>query len=307
MEMHLKLAGYIKVIAALLFFIVVFCNQASGNQKVLQMATTTSTQSSGLLEVLLPALKGDTGITLKVIAKGTGAAIRDGIDGNVDVIFVHARGREDDFVAQGYGTKRYGVMHNDFIIIGPASDPAGIKGMNSGADALKKISQEKTLFISRGDDSGTHTKEQHLWKESGIKLAEQNQTIFKKNQEKTITSQWPASSESWYISVGPGIGKTTIIADEKQGYTLIDRGTFIKYKYGRTPAIDLVLLCEGDSELSNPYGVIPVNPLKHPHVRHNLAVQFAEWLVSPRGQALIANYRLLDKQLFYPDALDSTK
>jgi len=297
----------IGIICSIFLFISIFFNQAVAEEKILTMSTTTSTQSSGLLNVLLPELEKDTGIKVKVIAKGTGAAIRDGMDGNVDVIFVHAKSREDDFIAQGFGLKRYAVMHNDFLLIGPASDPAGIKGMSAGAAALKKIALSKSLFISRGDDSGTHTKEQQLWQMSGINLVKHSQTIIKKGKKKEIISQAPDNSKTWYISVGQGMGKTTTIADEKQAYTLIDRGTFINYKYGKTPAIDLIALCEGGHNLANPYGVIPVNPAKHPHVHHKLAEQFAQWLISKRGQSVIANYRLLDKQLFYPDALNLLK
>ncbi|MCF6290118.1 MAG: extracellular solute-binding protein [Desulfobacterales bacterium] len=270
--------------------------------KILTMSTTTSTQASGLLDRLLPEFEKDTGIKVKVIAKGTGAAIRDGMDGNVDIIFVHAKNREEEFVVRGFGTRRYAVMHNDFLIIGPANDPAGIKGMKNAAAALGKIATARALFISRGDDSGTHTKEQQLWRASGVRLAEQHQTIVKKGKEKKITSQRPAGSNGWYLSIGQGMGKTATFADEKQAYTLIDRGTYIKYRYGRTPAIDLVPLVEGDPALANPYGIIPVDPARHPHVDYDLAERFARWITSSRGQKLINNYRLIGRQLFYPDA-----
>ncbi len=257
----------------------------------IKMSTTTSTQASGLLDILLPAFFTETGIRVKVIAKGTGAAIRDGMDGNVDLIFVHARTREEKFVSQGFGTRRYPVMHNDFVILGPKADPAGVMGIQSVVDALKKIAHSKSLFVSRGDDSGTHTKEQFLWKETGLPLA----AIDKK----TLA---PADSTNWYLSVGQGMGKTLTFAHEKQTYTLSDRGTYIKYRFGREVPIDLHIVCEGDPALANPYGVIPVNPKKFPHVRYAAARQFARWITSPRGQQLIAEYRLLGKQLFYPDA-----
>jgi tungstate transport system substrate-binding protein len=276
---------------------------AMGADKVLKMSTTTSTQSSGLLDVLLPVFKKDTGIDVKVIAKGTGAAIRDGIDGNVDIIFVHAKGREDKFVADGYGVKRYAVMHNDFVIVGPATDPAGIKGTKEAAAALNKIASSKAPFISRGDDSGTHTKEQALWKATGLPMETKTQTIVKKGAKKEITSSQPAASVGWYQSIGQGMGKTMTYTDEKQAYTLSDRGTFIKFKYGKTPAIDLDVLCEGDEILANPYGIIPVNPAKHPHVQIELAKQLVEWITSEKGQKLINEYRLVGKQLFYPDAI----
>ena len=273
------------------------------SDKILKMATTTSTQASGLLDILLPAFKQDTGITVKVIAKGTGAALRDGMDGNVDLLFVHARAREDRFVAEGYGTSRYPVMHNDFVLLGPAADPAGIQGMTNAGEALKKIAAAKASFVSRGDDSGTHTKEQTLWLASGVALAEMSQTIVKKGKKQEIRSVAPADGSGWYLSIGQGMGKALTFADEKQAYILSDRGTYIKYKYGRKVAVDLVVLCEGDSALNNPYGMIPINPKKFPHVRFDLAEQFAAWITSARGQQVIDGYRLLGNQLFYPDAL----
>ncbi len=278
-------------------------NQVVAADNVLKMSTTTSTQSSGLLDILLPEFEKDEGIKIKVIAKGTGAAIRDGMDGNVDIIFVHARAREERFVSDGYGTKRYAVMHNDFVILGPAVDPAGIKGIENATDALKKVAATGVQFISRGDDSGTHTKEQNLWKSSGLELTQQTQTIIKKGKKKEVTFSLPAGAESWYISIGQGMGKTLTYADEKQAYTLADRGTYIKYKYGKKPPIELDVLCEGDTMLANPYGIIPVNPKKHPHVKIELAEKFARWITSTRGQKLIYDYRLVGKQLFHPDAV----
>ncbi|MCB2183292.1 MAG: substrate-binding domain-containing protein [Desulfobulbaceae bacterium] len=275
---------------------------ASSEDKVLKMSTTTSTQASGLLDILLPELTKDTGIVVKVIAKGTGAAIRDGIDGNVDIIFVHAKGREEKFVQEGFGTKRYPVMHNDFIILGPANDPAGIKGCSAADEALRKIAKASAFFVSRGDDSGTHTKEQALWKASGLTLSQGSQTIVKKGKEKQVSFEKPAGD--WYLSIGQGMGKALTFADEKQAYILADRGTYIKYKFGRDIPIALDVLCEGDSALANPYGIIPVNPAKHPHVKYDLAEQFALWITSARGQKLINEYRLLGKQLFYPDAIN---
>lgn len=279
--------------------------------KVLKMSTTTSTQASGLLEVLLPEFQKDTGIEVKVIAKGTGAAIRDGIDGNVDVIFVHAIDREKKFVEDGYGTKRYPVMHNDFVILGPKGDPAGISGAEDAAAALKKIAKSGAIFVSRGDDSGTHTKEQDLWKATGLPLKTVSQSVTKNGKTTDISSIQPGESGKWYMSIGQGMGKTLVFADEKQGYTLADRGTYIKYKLGRKEALGLEILYEGDPQLYNPYGIIPVNPEKfagaNPPIRYDLAEAFALWLVSPRGQSLIANYRLLGQQLFFPDAIPNVK
>lgn len=279
-----------------------FAGSTFASDKILKMSTTTSTQSSGLLDQLLPQFEKDTGIKIKVIAKGTGAAIRDGQDGNVDIIFVHAKGREDKFVADGFGTKRYAVMHNDFVVIGSATDPAAIKGMSDAGKALNKIATAKATFISRGDDSGTHTKEQFLWQQSGVTLAKQTQTIVKKSKKKEITFKVPADSTAWYMSIGQGMGKTITFAEEKQAYTMTDRGTYIKYKYGKTPAVELDVLCEGGADLANPYGIIPVNPKTHPHVQYDMAMRFVDWIISDKGQKLIGDYRLEGKQLFYPDA-----
>ncbi len=272
-----------------------------GEEKIIKMSTTTSTQASGLLDILLPELEKDTGIKVKVIAKGTGAAIRDGKDGNVDVIFVHAKQREEQFVKDGFGTKRYAVMHNDFVILGPEKDPAGIKGSHDAADSLAKIARTQSMFASRGDDSGTHTKERALWEKTSVLLKSTTTTIVKKGKETEINFVQPEGK--WYMSLGQGMGKTITFADEKQAYTLSDRGTYIKYKHGRKDGIDLAVFCEKDSLLSNPYGVIPISKEKRPHVKYGLAKEFADWLVSPKAQSLIANYKLHGEQLFYPDAV----
>ena len=280
-----------------------FSSNGLSADKIIKMSTTTSTQASGLLEVLLPELEKDTGIQVKVIAKGTGAAMRDGMDGNVDVIFVHAKAREEKFVQEGFGTKRYAVMHNDFVILGPQKDPAAIKELTHVAEALRKIAGAKVAFVSRGDDSGTHTKEQALWEATGLPLEKKVQTIVKKGKKKEIGFIHPQGLGQWYLSIGQGMGKALTFADEKQAYIMADRGTYIKYKFGRDMPIDLIVLCEGDPVLANPYGLIPINPKKHPHAKYDLSKTFAQWLVSEKGQTVIDNYRLLDKQLFYPDAL----
>ena len=296
-----------KRFTALLLLVLLACCPGAGparagGEKVLRMATTTSTQASGLLDVLLPAFTKDSGVRVKVIAKGTGAAIRDGMDGNVDVIFVHARAREEKFVRDGFGTRRYPVMHNDFVILGPASDPAGIRGLDDAAGALRRIAAKKALFVSRGDDSGTHTREQQLWKATGLPLATMRHTVVRKGGKREVESVCPAGSGAWYLSIGQGMGRTLTMADEKRAYTLSDRGTYIKYRFGRRVPVDLEVLCQGDPRLLNAYGIIPVNPEKHPGTRYDLAMQFVRWLTSERGQALIRGYRLLGRQLFYPDA-----
>jgi tungstate transport system substrate-binding protein len=269
---------------------------------MITMSTTTSTENSGLLDVLLPEFAKDTGIQVKVIAKGTGAAIRDGMDGNVDVIFVHARAREEKFVADGFGAYRFGVMHNDFVILGPKNDPAGITGVKEAAKALAKIGEAKARFVSRGDDSGTHTKEQALWRSSGLKLKKKTMDIVKKGKTRSISFEHPQGLAMWYLSIGQGMGKTLTFAEEKQAYTLADRGTYLKYKYGRQRGLDLEILCEGDPGLHNPYGIIPINPGKHSHVKYELADQFAKWLVSAKAQGLIERYMIHGQQAFFPDA-----
>jgi tungstate transport system substrate-binding protein len=280
---------------------------AQAAEKVLKMSTTTSTENSGLLDVLLPEFTKETGISVKVFAKGTGAAIRDGMDGNVDIIFVHAKEREEAFLAEGYGAYRLAVMHNDFVILGPKADPAQIRGMGDAVMALRKIAEKKATFVSRGDDSGTHTKELALWKATGLPLKTETMEIIKDGKKHAFSSEQPAGLGEWYLSIGQGMGKTLTYAEEKQTYTLADRGTYLKYKYGREQGLDLDILCEGDPKLFNPYGIIPINPKKHPHVRFQWADQFAKWLVSPKAQGLIAHYKIEGRQAFFPDAIPEAK
>ncbi|MEW5736018.1 MAG: substrate-binding domain-containing protein [Thermodesulfobacteriota bacterium] len=263
------------------------------------ISTTTSTENSGLLSFLLPEFTKDTGVAVKVIAKGTGAALRDGMDGNVDAVFVHDTAREIRFVEESYGSMRFAVMHNDFVIVGPASDPAGIKSARSAAEALKRIAASGSSFVSRGDDSGTHSKEQALWKEAGLALAT-NKSMM---NSKEITSVSPADMKERYLSIGQGMGKTLSFADEKLAYTIADRGTYIQMKYGNGAKLDLVVLCENDPALFNPYGVIPVNPKKFSHVKEKAAMDFCMWLTSPKGQKMIRDYTVEGKPLFFPDVV----
>ncbi len=251
---------------------------APAQAETIKLATTTSTDNSGLLEVLLPAFTRKHGIEVKVIAVGTGRAIKHGENGDVDVILVHARAAEDKFVADGFGVNRRDLMHNDFVIIGPAGDPAGIKGSKDAAQALQKIAASGSFFVSRGDDSGTHKKEKQLWQSAGVE-----------------------PGGTWYLSAGQGMGAVLNIANEKQAYAMSDRATYLAYRN----RLELPVLVEGDKRLSNPYGVIAVNPAKHPHVKHAQAMKFIEWLTSEEGQRIIGNFKKEGEVLFHPDAISN--
>jgi tungstate transport system substrate-binding protein len=260
----------------------------------LVLATTTSTDNSGLLNAILPDFESRYGADVEVIAVGTGQAIQLGENGDADVILVHARSREDAFVEANYGVNRQDVMYNDFVIVGPAADPAGIKGMTDVGAALAKIAETGSTFISRGDDSGTHTKEQALWQASGVPLVEAASLT---NADKTFVKP----EGDWYLSVGQGMGATLTVADEQQAYTLSDRATFL----ARTlEGIDLEILVEGDSRLFNPYGVIAVNPELHPNVNAAGAEAFIEWLTSLETQQLISQFGVEEfgQPLFVPDS-----
>lgn len=251
----------------------------------IRMATTTSVDNCGLLDVLLPPFEKKFGIKVDVIAVGTGKALKLGENGDVDIVFVHSRQAEDEFINNGYGLNRRDVMHNDFLIVGPKEDPAGIKGLDDVIEALKRIAKEKSPFVSRGDDSGTHKKELALWKEAGL----EPQTIY----------QSGTRQGAWYMQAGQGMGATLMIADQKRGYTLSDRATFITYK----KKINLVPLCEGDERLHNPYGIIAVNPARHPSVNYVYAMALIGWMTSQEGQKIIREYKIDGEQLFFPDAI----
>jgi tungstate transport system substrate-binding protein len=241
------------------------------------LATTTSTQDSGLLDVLLPAFEARFRTKVKTIAVGSGEAIAMGRRGDADVLLVHSKAAEDAFVAEGYGSLRLDVMHNDFLVVGPAADPASAKDLEV-AEALKKIATARAAFISRGDQSGTHRKELDLWKKAGVDPA----------------------GQGWYVATGQGMGETARIASEKRAYTLIDRGTYLAMK----AKLDLLTVAEGGADLLNSYRVIVVNPEKHPKVHAAGARKFAEWLVSPEAQKMIGDFgrERFGRSLFVPDA-----
>nr|WP_221897121.1 substrate-binding domain-containing protein [Bathymodiolus japonicus methanotrophic gill symbiont] len=244
-------------------------------QDTLLMSTTTSTENSGLMQVLNPVFTKRYNVNLDVIAVGTGKALRLAVNGDVDVVFVHAPTAELKFVTAGYGTDRQAVMHNDFVLIGPKSNPAAIEINQSITSALQQIARAQVPFISRGDDSGTHKKELALWRQAKITTA-----------------------EPWYLEVGQSMGAVINIADEKQAYTLTDRGTYLAFK----DKIDLIIVNEGDNALFNPYHIIAVNPARHKHVNYELAKKYIAFITGTEGQALIGAYQKHGEQLFYPDA-----
>ena len=248
--------------------------------QVLKMATTTSTDNTGLLDYLAPAFKADTGIELQWVSVGTGKALALGKNCDVDVLLVHAPAAEKKFVADGHGVDRTEVMFNDFVFIGPKSDPAGIKGQ-SVKEMLTTIAAQKANFASRGDNSGTHKKELILWK----------------NVSSTVPDK-----EFWYIQTGQGMLNTINIAAERDAYTMTDRGTYIKYEANLKGNPPLVILVEGDASLKNQYSVIPINPKKCENAQYELATQLKEWLVSAKIQKMIGDFKLMDKQLFTPNA-----
>jgi tungstate transport system substrate-binding protein len=263
------------------FAVVIFSAQhAHAQEKSIVVASTTSTQDSGLFEYLLPLYKQKTGVTVKVIAQGTGQALDTGRRGDADVVFVHAKSAEEKFLAEGQSAKRYPVMYNDFVLIGPKSDPAGVKGVKDVGKAFQTIKDKQASFISRGDRSGTHIAELKLWKESGIDIEK--------------------DKGPWYKSIGQGMGAALNTASATNGYVLSDRGTWLNFKNRG----DLEILVEGDKRMFNQYGVMLVSPEKHPNVKKDLGQQFIDYLVSPQGQKAIAGYKINGEQLFYPDASD---
>ena len=269
------------LIAAVVAAAVLFGAPVSAQDKSIVVSSTTSTQDSGLFGHILPLFKQKTGIEVKVIAQGTGQALDTGRRGDADVVFVHAKSAEQKFLAEGLGVKRYPVMYNDFVLIGPKSDPAGVKGMKDVAKALQMIKDKQAPFISRGDRSGTHLAELALWnKNAGIDIEKEK--------------------GPWYKSIGQGMGAALNTASASNAYVLADRGTWISFKNRG----DLVVAVEGDKRLFNQYGVILVNPEKHPNVKKDLGQQFIDWLVSPEGQKAIADYKINGEQLFYPNAND---
>ncbi|MDT8272092.1 MAG: substrate-binding domain-containing protein [Desulfomonilia bacterium] len=269
-----------KILFSLVCVVFVMGFSASAQDRVLMMATTTSTDNTGLLDELAPVFKTDTGIELRWIAVGTGKALELGKNCDVSVLLVHAPDAEKEYVDAGYGIDRTQIMFNDFIFIGPAADSAGIKG-KSVSEALTIIAEKKASFASRGDNSGTHKMEISLWEKAGLVVPDK---------------------EQWYIQTGQGMINTIAIAAERDAYTLTDRGTYIKYEDTMKGNPPLVILVEGDRVLRNQYSVIAVNPEKCTNVTYDLAKTYTEWMASEKVQKLIAEFKLMGKQLFYPNA-----
>jgi len=250
---------------------------ATAEDRSIVVASTTSTQDSGLFGYLLPLFKAKTGIDVKVIAQGTGQALDTARRGDADVVFVHAKSQEEKFLAEGFGVKRFDVMYNDFVLIGPKSDPAGIRGKDIET-ALKAIQAKAAPFVSRGDRSGTHAAELALWKLAGIDLE--------------------SAKGPWYREIGQGMGAALNTASAMDAYVLSDRGTWISFRN----RADLAIVVEGDKRLFNQYGVMLVNPEKHPQVKKDLGQAFVDWLISSEGQTAIAGYKIDGQQLFFPNA-----
>jgi tungstate transport system substrate-binding protein len=268
-----------RLIVLTLALVLIHSTVAISAETRIRMASTTSTQNSGLFDYLLPIFEKKTGIKIDVVAVGTGASIEIGKRGDADVVFVHAKEQELQAVQEGFFVNRHDVMYNDFVIIGPMNDPAKIKGMKSATDALKKIAESGSSFVSRGDRSGTHTMELSLWKKAGIEPAKQK----------------------WYLEAGQGMEKTQRIANEKRAYTLTDRGTWLATR--DNDKLEMVIVLEGDPSLFNQYGVMAVNPEKHKHVKFKEAMNFVNWIISKEGQDAVAAFK--DKNgnvLFYPNA-----
>jgi tungstate transport system substrate-binding protein len=258
-----------------------FGSCAYAQDKSIVVASTTSTQDSGLFGHILPMFKAKSGIDVKVVAQGTGQALDTARRGDADVVFVHAKPAEEKFLSEGFGVKRYPVMYNDFVLIGPKDDPAGIKGSKDIVAALGAIKAKGADFISRGDKSGTYQAELNLWKVAGIDIAKDR--------------------GPWYKEIGQGMGAALNTASASNAYVLADRGTWLSFKNRG----DLVIAVEGDKRLFNQYGVMLVNPEKHPSVKKDLGQQLIDWLVSSEGQKAIADYKINGEQLFYPNANDS--
>ncbi len=275
--MHRSLSRF-PAVALMIVVLALVVTQARAGERFITVTSTTSTQNSGLYGHLLPIFTGVTGIEVRVVAVGTGQAIRLARQGDADVLFVHHKASEEKFVAEGFGVARFDVMYNDFVIVGPKADPAKVRGMTDAAKALVKIAAAKAAFASRGDNSGTNKKELELWKTAGVDAR--------------------GVSGSWYRETGSGMGATLNTASAMNAYALTDRATWIKFANKG----DLAVMVEGDDRLYNQYGIILVSPAKHPHVKAKDGQAFIDWILSEDGQEAIAAYHISGEQAFFPNA-----
>ena len=266
------------ILIALVVSAIAFTLPASATERFITVASTTSTQNSGLYEHILPNFTTRTGIAVRIVAVGTGQAIKLARNGDADVLFVHHKASEERFVADGFGVERFDVMYNDFVLVGPKADPAGVRDAADTSDALARIAAANSPFTSRGDNSGTHKKERELWQVAEVNVSTQ--------------------SGSWYRETGSGMGATLNTAAGMDAYVLTDRATWFKFKNRGT----LEILTEDDERMFNQYGVILVNPARHPHIKHDLGQAFIDWLLSKDGQSAIGAYRLEGQQAFFPNA-----
>lgn len=266
------------LVAVLVATLSLFASSSQATDKFIVVSSTTSTEQSGLFGHILPAFTKKTGIEVRVVAQGTGQALDQGRRGDADVVFVHDKAAEEKFFAEGWGVQRYEVMYNDFILAGPKEDPAKVDGGRDIADAFQKIEKAQVPFVSRGDKSGTHAAELRIWKMAGVDLDK--------------------AKGPWYRDTGSGMGPALNTAASMNAYLLADRGTWLSFKNRR----ELKVVVEGDTRLFNQYGVMLVNPAKHPHVKNDLGQQFIAWLISDEGQKTIADYKIDGQQLFFPNA-----
>lgn len=267
-----------RMFSSLAIALMLAASPALAQDQSIVVASTTSTQDSGLFDFILPVFKQETGIEAKIVAQGTGQALDTARRGDADVVFVHAKAQEEKFIAEGFATERFDVMYNDFVLIGPKSDPAGISGTKDIVNAFTTISSKEAPFVSRGDKSGTHSAELTLWKVAGIDIG--------------------TSKGLWYKEIGQGMGAALNTASAMDAYVLSDRGTWLSFKNRG----DLDIVVEGDTRLFNQYGVMLVNPAKHPSVKAEAGQTFIDWLISPEGQKLIGAYEIGGQQLFFPNA-----
>jgi tungstate transport system substrate-binding protein len=273
---HMIAAGYQYVVRSLAIFgLVLSCAAYAWAAQEIRLATTTSTENSGLLKVILPVFEARYGGKVRVVSVGTGAALKLGENGDADVVLVHARVLEDKFMAAGFGSVRKDVMYNDFIIVGPKSDPAAVRGMKDVISAMKKINASGAKFVSRGDESGTHQMEKDYWRSAGVE-----------------------TKGAWYVSAGQGMGQVLTMAGQLEGYALTDRATYAAYK----DKTGLDTLVEGDPQMFNPYGVIAVNPQRHPGINNQGAMEFVNWITSAEGQKAVADFKINGVQMFFPTA-----